>query len=167
MMKARLVNDKEEGMVKAILAMENLFPEKIAYGEWDVWDNLQNPNNINIVIEEDDGRIIGYILAIPQIEAVGYLREEDPLLLVKDGMYHIDQIVVIEERRNGSIFRRLLEETMIETRKRGGDKLSAYVLVGGLSASVERIFRGRVIEKRFTRLPSYGNHDLAYIEVKI
>lgn len=165
-MKARLVDDKEKGMVEAILKLEGLFPKKIGYGEWDVWDNLQNLNNINIVIEED-GRIVGYMLAIPQAEAVGYLKKEDPLITVKDGMYHADQGVVVEDKRNGVIFRLLIREIMLEVRKRGGNSLSSYMLAGGLSTAVEKFFEGKVIGKRTARLPSYGDHDLTYIEVEI
>lgn len=165
-MESRLVTDKDEGMVEAILKLESLFPQKIGYGEWDVWDNLQNINNINIVIEED-GRIVGYMLAIPQAEAVGYLKEEDPLITNKDGMYHADQGVVVEDKRNGIIFRRLIGEIMIEVRKRGGNSLSSYMLAGGLSTAVEKFFEGHILGKRTARLPSYGDHDLTYIEVEI
>lgn len=164
-MRARLVNDKETGMVEAILAMENLFPEKIGYGEWDVWDNLQNSNNINIVIEDDNGRIIGYLLAIPQVEAVGYLKDEDPLLSVKDRMYHVDQVAVVEDKRNGFVFRRLVKEMVVEVKKRGGNMLSTYVL-DGMSSVIEQMFPN-VTEKRTTKLPSYGDHNLIYMEGNI
>lgn len=164
-MKARLINDQERGMVEAILAMENLFPEKIGYGEWDVWDNLQNANNINVIIEDDNGRIIGYLLAIPQVEAVGYLKEEDSLLSVKDGMYHVDQVAVVEDRRNGVVFRRLIHEMIAEVKKRGGSTLSSYIMAG-MSSAIEQMFKN-ITERRATRLPSYGDHDLIYMEAKI
>jgi len=164
-LRARLVNDKEEGMVAAILAMEKLFPEKIEYGEWDVWDNLQNPNNINVIIEDDDGRIVGYILAIPQAEAVGYLKDEDPLLQDREGMYHVDQVAVVEDKRGGSVFRRLVKEMIVEVKRRGGRKLSSYIM-NGLSNVIERMFEN-ITEKRAVKLLSYGNHELFYLESDI
>ena len=64
-MKGLVVTNKDRRMVEAILAIEDLFPKKLMYGESDIRDNLENKNNMNIIAEDDDGNIIGYALFIP------------------------------------------------------------------------------------------------------
>jgi hypothetical protein len=159
---SRIVNDKEEGMTENILEMEKLFPDKINYESWDVWDNLQNPNNINLVVEEED-KIIGYVLAIPQEEAVEYLKEEDPLMKICAEMCYIDQVAVVKDKRGGIVFSFLLEELAIEAQKRGFKKWSSHVIVG-LEGVIRRKYREKIISERKTTMPSYGNYDLIYME---
>lgn len=161
-MNARLVDDKEKGMVEAILKMESLFPEKIRYGEWDVWDNLQNPNNMNIIAEEES-EIIGYVLVIPQVEAVGYLKDDDPLMENCREMVYVDQIAVVEDKRGGEAFRFLVKELLVEAQKRGFEKWSSHLMVG-LGDVLRRMFEGKIILERKTRMSAYGDHDLIYME---
>jgi len=160
--RARLVNDKDEGMVEAILKMERLFPEKIGYGEWDVWDNLQNKKNMNIIVEEE-GEIIGYILCIPQNEAVAYLKKDDPLMKNCQEMCYADQIAIIEDKRGGAVFRFLIKELSAEAKKKGFTKWSSH-LMGGLEVVFRRMYKGRIIAERKLRMPAYGDYDLIYME---
>jgi len=161
-MKARLVDDKEKGMVEAILKLQCLFPKKIEYGEWDVWDNLQNPNNMNIITEED-GEIIGYVLGIPQEEAIAYLKNDDPLMENCHETCYVDQIAVIEGKRGGAVLRILIEELSVQAKKRGLTKWSSHFMVG-LEGIARRMYGGRIILERKTRMLAYGDHDLIYIE---
>lgn len=161
-MKARLVDDKEDGMVKAILAMESLFPEKVGYGEWDVWDNLQNPNNMNIIAEEA-GEIIGYVLCIPQEEAVAYLKDDDPLMENCREICYLDQIAVVEGKRGGAVLRFLIEELSVQAQKRGFTKWSSHFMAG-MEGIARRMYGGRIILERKTKMIAYGDYDLIYIE---
>lgn len=158
-MKARIVTDKDPGMVEAILAMEKLFPKKIGYGEWDVWDNLQNLNNTNLIIEDDKGNIIGYGLFIPQVEAVEYLKDEDPLMSNDcSNMAYVDQIAVIKECREGShaVLSFLLEALIIEGKKKGYERWSSHVAMG-LNLLVERTYKNSIVKEktRTVKMPSY------------
>ncbi len=157
-MKSRIVTDKDPGMVKAILAMEDLFPKKVGYGEWDVWDNLQNLNNMNIIVEDDDGNIIGYTLCIPQVEAVEYLKDEDPLMTKSIDMAYVDQVAILKECREGShaVLSFLLEALMVEGRKKGYKKWSSHIVMG-LNLLIERIYKSSIIKEktRTVKMPSY------------
>jgi hypothetical protein len=161
-MKARLVDDKEKGMIEAIFKMEGLFPKKIEYGEWDVWDNLQNPNNMNIIAEED-GEIIGYVLCIPQSEAVAYLKNDDPLMKDCPNMGYVDQIAVVEDKRGGEVFRFLVNELAVEGRKRGYTKWSSH-LMKGMESALRHMYEGKIITERETKMSTYGEYDLVYME---
>jgi hypothetical protein len=159
-----LVTDKDEGIKETVLELQRLFPKGIEYGDWDVWDNLQNLNNINLVAEDDDGQIIGYTLVISQTEAVGYLKEkDDPLIEDCAEMCHVDQLVVVKDRRGGEVVRLLIEEIIVESQKRGYKKGSSY-LVMELTGTLRRMFKGKIIRERNVRLDRYGNHDLIYLE---
>jgi predicted GNAT superfamily acetyltransferase len=159
---SRLVTDKEEGMVQAILRLEGLFPEKIGYGEWDVWDNLQNPNNMNIVAE-DGGEIIGYVLCIPQEEAVAYLKKDDPFMENCGDRCYVDQIAVVEDKRGGKAFRFLVAELAVEAKKRGFTKWSSHLLAE-LEGVLQRMYEGKVTLIRKTKMSAYGDHELVYME---
>jgi predicted GNAT superfamily acetyltransferase len=162
-MKARLIDDKEKGMVEAILKMEGLFPQKIGYGEWDVWDNLQNLNNMNLIVE-DDGEIIGYVLCIPQKEAIGYLKNDDPLMQDCHEMCYVDQIAIVEDKRGRAVFTFILDNLAVEAEKRGFKRWSTHIMAG-LEGALKQALRGRTItEERKTRMSSYGNYDLVYME---
>lgn len=161
-MQARLVNDKERGMVEAILAMENLFPEKMGYGEWDIWDNLQNPNNLNIIAEEDS-EIIGYVLGIPQEEAVVYLKNDDPLMENCREACYVDQIAVVEDKRGGAILRLLIFELSVQAQKKGFTKWTSHLMVG-MEGIIRRMYKGKIILERKTKMLAYGDYDLIYME---
>lgn len=150
-------------MVEAILKLESLFPRKIGYGEWDVWDNLQNPNNMNIIVEED-GRIIGYVLCIPQKEAIAYLKNDDPLMQNRHEMCYVDQIAIVEDKRGGAVFTFIVDNLAVEAEKRGFKRWSTHIMAG-LEGALKEALRGRIITKeRKTRMSSYGDYDLIYME---
>ena len=166
-MKIRLVNDKENGMVKKILKLQKMFPRRLDYGEWDVWDNLQNPRNINLVLEDESG-IIGYLLAIPQDEAVRYLHKDDPLIKIDTEMYYVDQVVVLPDKRVRGSFKNLIKDLVEEVKRKGIKKLSSHLVTeGGFNRLISAMFAGKVISKRMVNLPSYGEHILEYIEVSL
>jgi hypothetical protein len=162
MLKARLITDKDEKAEKIVRKLQKLFPEKVGYGDWDVWDNLQNPNNINIVAEED-GKSIGYILCIPQEEAYRYLKELDPQISNDPKMCYVDQICITEEKRDGKAFIFLIKELEKEALKRGYVKWSSH-LMRGMETVLRRMYAGKIISERETKMPAYGNHDLVYME---
>ncbi|MEI8343534.1 MAG: hypothetical protein WCF93_01125 [Candidatus Moraniibacteriota bacterium] len=163
-MRSRIVTDKDAGMVEAILAMEQLFPKKIGYGEWDVWDNLQNLNNMNIIAENDNGDIIGYILCIPQNEAVEYLKEDDPVMEKSEDMVYVDQIAVARNEREGEhvVFKFLVEALSEEAKKRGVKKWSSH-LVMGINLIIGQMYSGRVVSQRRLKMVKYGNYPLVYM----
>lgn len=165
----RLVNDKEEGIVDFVLSMQNFFPTKLNYGDWDVWDNLQNPRNINLLLE-NDGTTIGYCLAIPQDEAVDYLKKEDPLMAMDSEMYYVDQVVVIPAKRQRGAFKLLVNDLIKEAKKRGIKKLSSHLTTEeGLNRLILFMFNDKVTftKRRMVKLPSYGDHLLEYFELTI
>lgn len=161
-MNARLITDKDEGMVAAILNLQNLFPNKVEYDEWNVWDNLQNLNNMNIIVEESE-EIIGYVLGIPQGEAVEYLKKDDPMIENCCEMFYVDQIAVIKDRRDGKVFRYLVDQIAIEAKKRGYTKWSSH-LMRGMENALRKMYEGKIIRERQTRMAAYGNHELVYME---
>jgi len=164
--KARIVNDHELGMVDFILSMQKFFPEKLNYGAWDVWDNLHNPKNINLLLEYE-GKIIGYLLAIPQDEAVDYLKKEDPLMAVDSQMYYVDQVVVLPAKRQRGAFNLLVNDLIKEAKKRGIKKISSHLTTEeGLNRLILFMFHNKVTvtKRRMVKLPSYGEHLLEYIE---
>jgi hypothetical protein len=163
-MKWRVVTDKNQGIIETILAIEDLFPNKLRYNESEVRDNLQNQNNINIIAEDDDGNIIGYILLIPHKEAVEYLREDDPLLeynCIKTG--YLDQIVVAKKLGvdRYKVFNYLIKCLTIEAKKRGVEQWSAHV-AKPIDVIIMRKYNGKIFTNK-TRTVKMLSYDGIFV----
>ena len=165
-MKARLVHIKEAGIVETILAMESIFPQKLGYGRTQVIENLENPNNVNIVAENDNG-VIGYILGIPHNDAVTFFKEDDPLMSDNsDGkLIYVDQIAVImsEQDSEHAVFKFLVKSFAYEVKKKGFDKWSGHLAMG-LNFIIGAMYEGRILARRRVKLPCYDNLPFVYME---
>ena len=158
-MKCLVVTDKDLGIVETILAMEDLFPNKLRYRESEVRANLKNPYNINVIATNDDGNIIGYTLLIPHEDAVEYLKEDDPLMeynYKKTG--YLDQIAVVTNQGidKYKVFNNLFECLAIEFQKRGFEQWSAHVAIP-IDVIIRRKYNGKILtnKTRSVTMPSY------------
>jgi hypothetical protein len=158
-MKCLVVTDKDPGIFETIVALEDLFPNKLRYRESEVRNNLKSPYNINIIAANDDGNIIGYILLIPHEEAVEYLKEDDPLMeynYKKTG--YIDQIAVVTNPGidKYKVFNNLIECLTRESEKRGFEQWSAHLAIP-IDVIIRRKFNGKILtnKTRSVTMPSY------------
>jgi hypothetical protein len=158
-MKGLVVTNKDRGMVEAILAIEDLFPKKLMYGESDIRDNLENKNNMNIIAEDDDGNIIGYALFIPHEDAVKFLRTDDPLMEYNyKKTAYLDQIAVVKDIGVDRylVFNFLLECLGIEAIKRGYEQWSSHIAIP-IDIIIRKKYNGKIFTKktRQVKMPSY------------
>ena len=118
---------------------------------------------MNLIVE-DDGEIIGYVLCIPQKEAIAYLKNDDPLMQDCHEMCYVDQIAIVEDKRGRAVFTFILDNLAVEAEKRGFKRWSTHIMAG-LEGALKQALRGRAITKeRKTRMTAYGEHDLVYME---
>ncbi len=168
-MKARLVGIKDPGILEIILGMESIFPQELGYGEEDVIRNLSNSRNFNIIVENDNGEPIGYILGIPHTDAVISLGHDDPIMENHDGRkIYVDQLAVVADERDSEhvVFKFLVSSLAKEAKRAGYERWSAHLAMG-LQFIIDEMYRGRIIASRRVRLASCGNLPFAYREGEI
>lgn len=157
--------DFDENVVRAILVLETLFPEKIKDEEEKIIQNLQNPLNINIIMKKG-GQIVGYALAIPHNDALDDLIGDDPEMMPDPHRYYIDKISMLPDLRKGLSFLRMVNAIFEEARKFDIHRVSSHVLcVNGLDRIIARMFGKKTTLKRYTCLPSYGDALCMYVDV--
>ena len=82
MLTAQVIHDIDEKTITDTAFMEqHSYPQGWAYSDAQEYyaEMLKKPNNIPVILK-DDGRNVGFLLAIPQDDAVEELESDDPLM---------------------------------------------------------------------------------------
>lgn len=129
-------------------------------------DALENQANINVFLKEE-GRFIGYLLAIPQDEAYKDLKAIDPEMKPDSERFYVETIEVFPDYRDGGGAFKMIFAMIEEAGKRGINKFAMHTSVeNGLSKSVQKCF-GNMIKKvrRIENWPYYYNGEATdYLE---
>jgi ribosomal protein S18 acetylase RimI-like enzyme len=126
------------------------FPAHMQSGDPESYfaEALADERNLNIVMQDQSGAIIGYLLAIPQSLVVEELRPWDPDLRDDPDRMYLEMIQIHPERRGRNHALRLFQAVCTEAEKRNIYKLSMHArTVTGLNDYLHRIFA----EIRFLR----------------
>ncbi|MFA6383230.1 MAG: GNAT family N-acetyltransferase [Parcubacteria group bacterium] len=129
-----------------------------------------NPRNINIVYQNEEGLITGFILARPHNEAVLDYLVEDPKMTKSDtGMFYIDHVGVDESVSGKFLGLHLIIEMIKEANKRGVFRFSAHCrVINGLSKVIQRKFRAGVdVVRRIEEYTDCNNEPCDYLEIEV
>lgn len=143
-----------ENILNGILEIEDgCFPADWHYEDAESYykEALENSNNINIILKKE-GRIIGYLLAIPHNDLLEEkeFMEADPDFKEDKEKYYIETLGIIPENKGGAkvlldMFKKLIEEART---RYGIHKFSFHARVNnGLSLAIQKSL-GRVVTKK-------------------
>ncbi|MGW8185180.1 MAG: GNAT family N-acetyltransferase [Candidatus Moraniibacteriota bacterium] len=106
-------------------------------------DQFLNPENINIICHNEDGVIVGYILAKPHNEAVQDYLEEDPAMVESETkMFYVDIVIVDKAASGKSLGLKLIIEMIKESNRRGVSRFSMHCrVINGLSRIIQHKFK--------------------------
>jgi ribosomal protein S18 acetylase RimI-like enzyme len=109
---------------------------------------LGDERNLNILMRDGTGTVIGYLLGIPQSQVFEELRRWDPRMRDDPERLYLDIIQVSPEQRGKSHALRLFQAVCAEAERRGYFKLSMHArTTNGINLYLQRIFA----EIRFLR----------------
>lgn len=150
-----------------LLIERNSFPKKWEYEDAEEYyeNMLKNKNNINIFLN-DNGKRVGYLLAIPHNDAVKELKNDDPELKEDPMKYYIETIAILPELRGKKGLPKMLEKLIDECKYRGINKISMHARVNNrLSEIIQNKFSVTGI-RRINKWKYYNFEEPAdYIEV--
>lgn len=153
MLSAEIINKFDKYIVKEIVSINRAaFPP--GWGAPDAKryyaGTLRGEKNIHIMLN-DNGKNAGYLLAIPQNDAVEELKNDDPEMEKDTGTYYIETLGVIPESRGKKGLSMMLEKFSEECRNRGINKISLHARISNkLSEIIQKKFKAvkiRRIEK--------------------
>ena len=111
-------------------------------------DGLRDDNSMNIVMHDQNDKLIGHLQAFPQSSVYEELTRWDPAMQDDPERVYLDIIQVLPEQRQRSNGLRLFQAVCAEAEKRNIFKLSMHArTITGLSEYLHRIFA----EIRFLR----------------
>jgi hypothetical protein len=131
-------------------------------------DQFLNSKNINIVYHDENGLIMGYILAKPHNEAVLDYSEEDPAMTKNEvGMFYVDNVNVDETVSGKFLGISLIVELITEANRRGVSRFSMHCrVINGLSKIIQRKFqKGVDVVRRIEHYVDCNNEPFDYMEI--
>lgn len=102
---------------------------------------LADERNLNILMEDQAGTVIGYLLGIPQSQVFEELRQWDPQMRDDPERLYLDIIQVSPEQRGKNHALRLFQAVCAEAERRRFFKLSMHArTANGINLYLQRIF---------------------------
>ncbi|MDX9913163.1 MAG: GNAT family N-acetyltransferase [Candidatus Moranbacteria bacterium] len=158
-------------VLRGILELEKrVFPSDWQFEDAENYfkEKLENPRNVNIVMKDECGGIVGYAMSVPYSDALIEIAEDDPEMLAIEDCYYIEAFELDPENQKFKTFSPLLEKLIDESIKRGAKKLSMHARVSvGASSIIRKRFKGKiVIARRIDNWVNYaGKEPTDYIVV--
>lgn len=147
----RTVTGARPELVAALTQMHRrTFPPQMQFADAPGYfeEALADGRNLNILLQDQDGAAIGYLLGIPQSHVFEELRRWDPQMRDDPERVYLDIIQVLPEQRGRNHAWHLFQALCAEAERRGVFKLSMHARTAtGLNAYLHRIFA----EVRFLR----------------
>jgi ribosomal protein S18 acetylase RimI-like enzyme len=160
MLTAELVYDIDEKIVTDIAFIErHSYPLGWAYDDAQEYyaEMLRKPNNIPVTLR-DNGRNVGFLLAIPQDDAVEELESDDPLIERDSLTYYLENIAILPDYRNKGGLRKMLEILGSELRKKAIHRISMHARISNnLSRNIQKHMK--IIEIRRIEAWKYYNFE--------
>lgn len=131
MFETEVIQDNDEHTIKDIILIKGAsFPAGWEYGDaWEYYcEMLKNKDNISICLK-DQGKRIGYLLAIPHNKAVAELRNDDKLMRDDALRYYIETVAILPNYRKKNGFPVLLERLKQELEKRDIHTISLHARI--------------------------------------
>jgi len=148
---ARAVTGASPDLVAALTEIhQKAFPPNMQFADAPRYfeEALDDERNLNILLQDQTGNVVGYLLGIPQSHVFEELRQWDPEMRDDPERLYLDIIQVLPEQRRRNHALHLFQAICAEAEKRNIFKLSMHARTAtGLNAYLHRIFA----ETRFLR----------------
>jgi len=160
MLKTEILNHYDQNTVKEIVSINRgSFPSGWGMSDTEQYygSMLRNKTNIHIVLN-DAGKKAGYLLAIPQNNAVEELKNDDPGMKKDPQEYYIEIAGILPESRGKKGFSLMLEKLAEECRKKGVNRISLHARISNnLSKIIQKKFK--IVEIRRIEKWRYYNFE--------
>lgn len=156
--------------------MEQVISLGIRSGTWQDSDveyyneQFLNPRNINIVCQNEEGIIMGHVLARPHNDVVQDYLDRDPVMAKSDiEMFYFDHVNIDETVSGKFLGMRLILEMLKEANRRGVFRFSGHVrVINGLSKNIQQKFgKGVAVIRRIEEYVDCNNEPFDYMEINI
>ncbi len=165
-LKVERIIDVDDNTLDQLAEIEKAcFSEEMAEDKEELREVLENTSGINLKLEDEQKRILGYISSVKQSDEFYLLKESDPDLQKDDSLY-VHSFDIRPEARSLKNFNTLLNALKLEAAKEGYKKLSMYARTkNGLS----KVFQKRYGAKFFRRIENWRGleEDLDYLEMDL
>lgn len=143
-MQTDIIKAFDPGVLQSILhILRNAFPEAWIYNDAEEYYGrmLRSPKSINILLK-DSGKDVGFLLAIPQNDAVEELKHDDPEMREDSATYYIETVGILPEFRGEKGLSAILEKLVDECKRKGMNKISLHARVSNhLSEIIQNKYR--------------------------
>ena len=158
MLKAEVILGSDEKVVKDIVLMNrDSYPAGWTNSDAESYftQMFKNRDNVHIVLR-DNGRSVGFLLAIPHNAAVTELKDDDQFMEPDARAYYIENVAILPAFRKRKGFSEMLRVLRKELRKRGISKISLHARVSNsLSKALQKNMK--IIEIR--RINAWRYYD--------
>jgi len=152
--------------LEKIFELQSLLPEELRYNRKQIAAYLRDKQNVHLFLY-NGSKLIGYIFGQPHNDVVKALKKDDPLMTEDSACYYVDQVIIAPTGRVAKSCLIALAAFFGELNRRGCYRYSAHVLtVNGFDKYIEMMLCKILIQKRTTRLPSFGNYTYVYMEAE-
>jgi hypothetical protein len=165
------VEEYDPALVKELLDLEQqAFPPEMQFPEGEAYyaDCLKDKMNINIVMRNNDAKVIGYVVAMPQSNVYETLKQYDPAMKDDPERFYVETIQTLPGQRQVFGVLRLLYGMCEEGEKRGFNKFSMHARkLNGLSDMILKVSstarRLRTIENWYGYGEPFDYIELTYV----
>jgi hypothetical protein len=162
-----VVKNYDPMLVKELWLLEKqAFPPRMQYTEGESYyiECLKDKANINVVMRDNEGKVIGYVVAIPQSNVYEILKQYDPDMKDDPERLYVDTIQILPGKRQAFGIMKLINALIEEASKRGLNKFSMHVRKSnGLSRIILRLFPSTVCLRTIDNWYNFGE-PFDYIE---
>jgi len=143
MLNAEVLHHFDKNIIREIVIIKrDSFPHGWAVRDAEEYYGgmLRSEKNIHIILN-DNGKKAGYLLAIPQSDAVEELKNDDPGMKKDPKGYYIETVGILPESRGKKGLSLMLEKLVGECRKRGINKISLHArIINNFSKIIRKKF---------------------------
>lgn len=161
------VKDYDDGLIESHENLEkSAFPEHMVYVEGADYCRacLKDAANINVVMRDGSGKIIGYVVAVPQRNVHEELRKYAPDMKDDPERFYVDTIQTLPGTRRAFGILKLLYARIEEAWRRCVGKFSMHARkTNGLSRIILRVFPKTICLRTVDNWYNYGE-PFDYIE---
>jgi hypothetical protein len=165
------IKDYDATLVKELLELEQrAFPPGMQFTEGEAYyaDCLKEEANINIIMRNNEGKVIGYVVAMPQSSVYEILKRYDPDMEDDPERFYVETIQTFPGQRQAFGVMRLLYGMCEEAEKRGFNKFSMHARkLNGLSDMILKVSitarRLRTIENWYGYGEPFDYIELTYV----
>ncbi len=169
-MRTEIVSTFHQEILRDILLIKRgSFPEAWLYPDAEAYYGrmLRLPKNINILLKDAD-KNVGFLLAIPQNDAVRELINDDPEMEEDPSACYIETVGILPAYQKKKGLAALMEALITECRKRGLTKISLHARVNNHVNEIMQKKYGAVVLRRIARW-AYCNDEepVDYLEMAL